>query len=139
MTKALQSIVPLLLVKDLQVSIEFYVNKLGFKLGFEDEGAFAGLFRDGCCIYLGQKEEQAVDLRNVSAKTVDDGFASYDLHINCEPGTIDDLWREYRDAGATIHESFEEGPVDRDYGMRDFSVFDPDGYDLVFAALIENG
>jgi hypothetical protein len=27
---------------------------------------------------------------------------------------------------------FQDGPVQRSYGVRDFSVIDPDGYDLVF-------
>jgi hypothetical protein len=29
-------------------------------------------------------------------------------------------------------EGFEAGPVTRPYGIRDFSVMDPDGYDFVF-------
>ena len=32
-----------------------------------------------------------------------------------------------------MHESYNNGPVTRPYGMRDFSLVDPDGYDLVFA------
>ena len=33
---------------------------------------------------------------------------------------------------------FKNGPVTRPYGIRDFSVIDPDGYDLVFGEEIED-
>lgn len=93
--KALKSITPLLQVKDLDHSIDYYVAKLGFKLHFRDRG-FAGLFR-----------------------------------------TVDTLWQEFRAAGASMHEYLDSGPVNREYGIRDFSVYDPDGYNLVFGAEIE--
>jgi catechol 2,3-dioxygenase-like lactoylglutathione lyase family enzyme len=133
---ALQSITPLLPVRDLDLSIEFYVRKLGFTLEFQDPG-FAGLVRDACRIFLSQKEKPDVDLRNVASKLADDGWANFDLHINCARGTVDELWREFKAAGVPMHESFANGPVNRSYGLRDFSVLDPDGFDLVFAAEIE--
>ena len=133
---ALKSITPLLPVKDLDVSIEFYVQKLGFTLEFQERG-FAGLCRDGCRIFLSQNERADVDLRNAASKMADDNWANYDLHINCAAGTVDDLWREFKAAGAPMHESYAQGPVNRSYGIRDFSVLDPDGYDLVLGAEIE--
>lgn len=32
----------------------------------------------------------------------------------------------------------EGGPIDREYGIRDFSIIDPDGYQIVFGAPIES-
>jgi hypothetical protein len=29
-------------------------------------------------------------------------------------------------------DGFADGPVTKSYGIRDFSVIDPDGYDIVF-------
>jgi hypothetical protein len=41
------------------------------------------------------------------------------------------LYQEFRAKGVRMP-GFENGPVRRSYGVRDFSVIDPDGYDLVF-------
>ena len=66
------------------------------------------------------------------ARAADDGWCTYDLHIHCQPGTLDALYREFRAKGVPMPEGFEAGPVTRPYGIRDFSVIDPDGYDIVF-------
>ena len=113
-------------MKDLEVSVDFYVEKLGFDPEFRDEGGFTILFRE-------------VDLHNQMAKTVVDAYANYDLHINCEPGTVNALWKEYREAGVPMPDSFDGGHVNRPYGICDFSIYDPAGYDLVFGAPIESG
>jgi catechol 2,3-dioxygenase-like lactoylglutathione lyase family enzyme len=134
--KALERISPLLQVADLDASVRFYTAKLGFREVFRDEGGFSIINRDDCDVYLAQKQRD-VDLRNRSARLKADGFACYDLHIHCAFGTIDPLWKEFKDAGVEMHPSFESGPIDRDYGIRDFSIIDPDGYDIVFGAPIE--
>lgn len=135
MTTALKRISPLLQVKDLEASVGFYTGKLGFREAWRDEGGFSILCRDECEIYLAQKERE-VDLRNQTARSMGDGFAAYDLHIHCAPATIDTLWAEYRAAGVPMPSCFDGGPISRDYGIRDFSVIDPDGYDIVFGAPI---
>lgn len=116
--------------------MQFYTAKLGFREVFRDEGGFSILNRDECDVYLAQKQRE-VDLRNQNARFNVDGFACYDLHIHCTFGTIDSLWKEFKEAGVEMHPSFENGPIDRDYGIRDFSIVDPDGYDIVFGAPIE--
>jgi len=113
-------------MKDLEVSVDFYVEKLGFDLEFRDEGEFTILCRE-------------VDLRNQMAKTVVDGYAIYDLHIICEPGTVNALWKEYREAGVPMPDSFDGGHVNRPYEICYFFIYVPDGYDLVFVAPIESG
>ena len=40
---------------------------------------------------------------------------------------------EFKAKGVTISACYADGPIARPYGSRDFSVLDPDGYDLVFA------
>ena len=125
----LKQISPLLQVRDLAASVAFYGQKLGFRTG-SIEGGFAMIQRDDCLIFLAQKTKD-VDVTNKAARAVDDGWCSYDLHIYCEPGTLDALYAEFRARGVPLA-GFENGPVLRSYGVRDFSVFDPDGYDLVF-------
>ena len=126
----LRQIIPLLQVRNLAASIAFYEGRLGFQAGALG-GGFAILRRDGCVIYLAQKTKDA-DVTNKAARAADDGWCNYDLHIDCQPGTLDGLYREFRAKGVPMPDAFKGGPVTRDYGVRDFSVIDPDGYDLVF-------
>jgi hypothetical protein len=127
----LKQISPLLQVSDLAASVAFYGQMLGFKTG-SIEGGFSVVRRDECLIYLAQKTK-SVDVTNKAARaTPDDGWCNYDLHFHCQPGTLDALYEEYRARGVPMPDCFRDGPVTRSYGIRDFSVTDPDGYDLVF-------
>ncbi|MBC8117699.1 MAG: hypothetical protein H7062_25195 [Candidatus Saccharimonas sp.] len=126
----LKQISPLLQVSDLKTSVSFYGQQLGFQTGSID-GGFSAVRRDDCLIYLAQKTKD-VDVTNKAARAVDDGWCNYDLHIHCQPGTLDALYDEFKTKGVRMPDSFRDGPVIRPYGIRDFSVFDPDGYDLVF-------
>jgi catechol 2,3-dioxygenase-like lactoylglutathione lyase family enzyme len=127
----LQQISPLLQVSDLAASVAFYGEKLGFRTG-GIEGGFSIVRRDDCCIFLAQKTKP-VDVTNKAARAVDDGWCNFDLHIHCRPGSLDALYQEFKARGVQMLDCFRNGPVTREYGVRDFSVFDPDGYDLVFA------
>lgn len=126
----LKQVSPLLQVCDLKESILFYGQKLGFRTGSMD-GGFSAIRRDDCVIYLARKTKDA-DVTNKAARATDDGWCSYDLHIHCQPGTLDALYDEFRAKDVPMPAGFEDGPVTRPYGMRDFSVIDPDGYDIVF-------
>lgn len=126
----LKQISPLLQVSDLAASISFYGQKLGFKTGTPDRG-FALVRRDDCLIFLAQKTK-SVDVTNKAARAEADGWCNFDIHIHCEPGTLDGLYSEFRAKGVPMLDCFQNGPVARSYGIRDFSVIDPDGYDLVF-------
>lgn len=127
----IKSVSPLLQVRDLAASLAFYTGKLGFVELHRDPGGFAIIGRDGCQLFLAQAEKP-VDLRNRTARLANSGFAAYDLHFYCEAGTLDTLWSACVGAGVPMPEAFETGPVQRSYGIRDFSILDPDGYDLVF-------
>jgi catechol 2,3-dioxygenase-like lactoylglutathione lyase family enzyme len=129
--RVLKQTIPLLQVRDLAASVAFYGDKLGFRTGSMD-GGFSAIRRDECVIFLAQKTKD-VDVTNKSARAVVDGWCNYDLHIDCQTGTLDALLREFRANGVDIPECFANGPLTRSYGLRDFSVIDPDGYDLVFA------
>lgn len=126
----LKQISPLLQVRDLAASVSFYGQKLGFRTG-SPEGGFATVRRDDCLIYLAQKTKDA-DVTNKAARAIVDGWCNYDLHIHCQPGTLDALYEEFRERDVPMPGGFEAGPLTRPYGIRDFSVIDPDGYDIVF-------
>jgi hypothetical protein len=126
----LKHISPLLQVSDLEASVAFYGQQLGFQTG-STEGGFAAERRDDCLIYLAQKTKP-VDVTNKAARAADDGWCNYDLHLHCAPGTLDALYQEFKARGVLMPDCFRDGPLTRSYGIRDFSVLDPDGYDLVF-------
>ncbi len=129
----IRSVSPLLQVRDLARSLEFYTKRLGFTQDWFDGVGFAIVRRGDCSVYLAQREVE-VDLRNRTARRQDNGYANYDLHFYCDGGTIDALWEEYQAIGIEMPSEFAGGPVDREYGIRDFSLSDPDGYVLVFGA-----
>jgi hypothetical protein len=130
-TSILKQISPLLQVRDLAASVSFSGQKLGFQTGSMADG-FSAIRRDDCIIYLAQKTKDA-DVTNKAARAVADGWCNYDLHIHCTPGTLDALYQEFRAKGVPMPDCFDDGPVTKPYGVRDFSVIDPDGFDLVFA------
>jgi catechol 2,3-dioxygenase-like lactoylglutathione lyase family enzyme len=43
---------PIFNVTNLKISLEYYVNALGFKIDWEDGGDFASVSRDRCCLFL---------------------------------------------------------------------------------------
>lgn len=127
----LKQICPLLQVSDLKKSVLFYGEKLGFQTGSMESG-FSVVRRDDCALYLAQKTK-AVNVTNQAARAnPDDGWCNYDLHFYCQPGTLDALFNEFRSKGVRMPDSYKNGPIHRSYGVRDFSVIDPDGYELVF-------
>jgi catechol 2,3-dioxygenase-like lactoylglutathione lyase family enzyme len=133
----LKQISPLLQVNDLTKSVSFYRDKLGFRTGSPTDG-FCVVQRDECTIFLAQKTK-AVDVTNKAARAVPaDEWCNYDLHIHCEPGTLDALYESFRRKGVPMPAAYQNGPVTRAYGIRDFSIIDPDGYDLVFGEEAES-
>jgi catechol 2,3-dioxygenase-like lactoylglutathione lyase family enzyme len=100
-------------VADLAASIEFYTSKLGFSLDFADEPPrFAGVsFGDNAQLFL---ERGTPGPR---------GCGLYYVVNNA-----DAMCDRCRSAGVKIITE----PADRDYGLRDFGIQDPDGYYITF-------
>ena len=55
--KTIECIIPILHVRDMQVSIDYYESKLGFKKQWGD-GNFACVARDGFSIYLAHDDQR---------------------------------------------------------------------------------
>ncbi len=125
MTRArLQAVHPVLPSKDLPAAIAFYVNRLGFALGFQDAPTaphYAGVRRDDVEIHLQwhDPEEWAAVERPMLRFVVPD---------------IDALFEEYRTQGV-----FHAGTALRDtpWGTREFAFYDPDQNGLTFYADID--
>ena len=101
-------------VSDIAASIEFYTSRLGFSRDFTqgEPPTFAGVsFGDNAQLFL--------ELGTPNAKACGLYYVVNDADAMCE---------RCRSAGLTIVME----PADRGYGLRDFSVRDPDGYYLTF-------
>ncbi|HEY7190964.1 MAG TPA: VOC family protein [Vicinamibacterales bacterium] len=124
----LASIRPNFIVKDLQASIAYYCDRLGFRLDFQgpDGGPFwAGVSRDGIGIML---KAVAPDVPPIPNRTRHE-WAPSDAHIySMDP---DALFDEFSRRGASFVTplSFVEE------GLWGFAVTDADGYVLVFFQL----
>jgi catechol 2,3-dioxygenase-like lactoylglutathione lyase family enzyme len=124
----LTSIRPSFIVKDLQASIAYYRERLGFKLDFQgpDEGPFwAGVSRDGIGIMLKAVGSDVPPIPNHTRHEW--GPSDADIY-SIDP---DALFDEFSRRGASFAKklSFIEN------GLWGFAVSDADGYVLRFFCL----
>lgn len=113
----LKEIRPMLWTKQLKESVDFYTNKLGFNCdAFDENWGWAVVHRDTIEIMLAIPNEHAPFVGPVFSGSI---------YITVED--IDSLWEEYKDKCRLCYpiENFE-------YGMREFAVYDNNGYLLQF-------
>ena len=106
---------PGLAVRDVAAAVGYYVSRLGFELGFTWGDEFAGVNLGDVQIFL-QKGEPSPTGVSISF-VVSDADELYDYHVQ---------------NGVTVAEPI----ADRDYGLRDYGVYDLDGYNLAFGHYI---
>ena len=123
----LASISPFFIVKDLQVSIAFYIERLGFQLDFQGPDDvrrpyYAGVTRDGIGIMLKAILPEVLPQPNHTRHE----WARWDAYVYAlDP---DALFDEFRQRGA----SFVKTLSFIDDGLWGFEVTDADGYVLAF-------
>jgi uncharacterized glyoxalase superfamily protein PhnB len=117
---------PLLNVEDVSRSIRFYRDRLGFDVVFESEAdgriRFASLRNSGIELLLNEPGE--VDSRDRRHRGT---YADAVLYFTV--ADVDALHAQLREAGFPVSELEDEA-----YGLREFTVRDPDGYELAFGA-----
>ncbi len=116
----LKNIHPVLPVKNVRNALDYYVNQLGFSLGFKDSGEdpkYGGVRRDGIEIHLQWHDE----------KEWDNGLDRPLLRIYVE--AVDVLFEEYQ-----TKDVFHENTALRitDWGTKEFGVYDLYGNGLIF-------
>jgi len=124
----LAAIRPSFIVKDLQVSIAYYIERLGFQLDFQgpDEGPFwAGVSRDGIGIML---KAVASDVPPIPNHTRHEWAPPDALIYSTDP---DALFEEFSRRGATFVKTLSYV----EEGLWGFTISDADGYVLVFYQL----
>lgn len=106
-----------LAVQNLEASVHFYTQKMGFEIRFQFPG-WCYLGRDTFVVMLGEcaDEPPASEL----------GDHSYMAYI--EVDGIESLYEEYRQNGVKIRKSLRT----EDWGMKEFSVQTIDGHRMMF-------
>jgi uncharacterized glyoxalase superfamily protein PhnB len=117
-------IAPILAVRDVDASLTFYTEKLGFEKMLVMEGI------DGRNVFafigLGERAQIGLDAKPASAPV---GSGVVFMIYPPEEVNLDQLYADVRSRGVAI-----EQPLHDDYwGERTFSVKDPDGYYLTFS------
>ena len=104
---------PTLSVSDIPAAVDFYTTRLGFSLGFlwGDPPLFAGVLLGQVQLFLKQGAPSPAG-----------------CEVNFLVGDVDELYAYHSATGVEI----VAPPGDRDYGLRDYSVRDLDGYELGF-------
>lgn len=110
-----------LAVKNLDRSLEFYRQMLGFGLDFEAPG-WAFLSRDGFQVMLGECAD--------ALAAYETGDHSYFAYVTVDD--IDDLYREFVEKGVPRVQELSDKP----WGMREFGVSTPDGHRMMFGQRI---
>jgi len=113
----LESMTPMLRTWDLEGAISFYVDMLGFECeDFSEEFGWASLRFGEVMLMLARPNAH-------DAST--EAFFTGSLYFRV--GDVDALWERLRDAASVCYplETF-------DYGMREFAIYDRDGYLLQF-------
>lgn len=118
---------PLLAVRNMKETIEFYKTSLGFKLGmcFPDANnpEYADLSKDGMVLMIIPAENHGISAEEKF------GIGVY-LYMQID-GDIDEYYEELKKKGVKIAVDIKDEP----YGVRDFTVEDVDGYKLTFNQL----
>lgn len=122
----LKQVTPAITVDDLQTSLAWYRDKLGFTVKEEwkgDDGELRGvaMVAGAAQFMLGQDDwAKGRDRRK--------GEALRFWFTSSKP--VDDLAADIRERGATL----ESEPEDMPWGGRAFSVVDPDGFAITFVS-----
>jgi uncharacterized glyoxalase superfamily protein PhnB len=117
---------PILWTKNLQETIDFYVTALGFTCRYQIE-RFAALTKDNIEIMIVVPIDEPEDCKDLENKG--DFFSSPNftgsIYIDVE--NADEYWEQLKDKVKV------KSPIENaEWHVRGFSIFDNNGYELVF-------
>ena len=107
-------------VRDIRQSTEFY-RRLGFEL-VRDDGDFVELTWEGHRLFLDERGDMG---------PVPDAPQA---NVRVMVPDVDRFWELAQQMGARVLAPIE----DKDYGLRDFAIADPDGFAVRFATRLED-
>ncbi len=119
-------IMPILSVKDVRSSVDFYVGKLGFEKDVMFDGP------EGHPVFAIVRLGQAV--LGLSNAEIDETGAHVQFMVYIpEDANIDHLYSKVQQQGVVINQEIKDGY----WGDRTFSVLDPDGYLISMAKTVQ--
>ena len=118
---------PILLVSDVKVSADWYMDKLGFNYDeiLGEPPSFCILERDNFNIMLCQVKDKS-DIKP-HWKIVEKMWNIYFWVDDVEA-----IYEEFKSKGATIDYELHVKP----YNVKEFGINDPDGYDIAFGQIL---
>ena len=121
-----EQLVTEIVVRDMRRSVEFY-GRLGFEL-LRDGGDFVELTWEGHRLFLAELSAFR-DTRGAALSTP----PPFPLaNVRVMVSNVDECWKLANEIGARVIV-----PVaDRYYGLRDFTIADPDGFGVRFASVL---
>ena len=115
---------PMLAVRNMKQTIEFYKISLGFKRGMAfpdaDNPEYIDLSKDGMVLMF-------IPVENVGIGKEEKLGVGVNIYMQID-GDIDEYYNELKNKGVKIVVDIKDEP----YGIRDFTVEDIDGYKLTF-------
>jgi predicted enzyme related to lactoylglutathione lyase len=117
----IKSMSPQLVVSDLEGSIGFYTQQLGFGIEFRYEDFYASIIKDGFTIHL-KSGEPSQDERRGKRR-------NEDLDLVFSVFDIEKIYREFTGKHIEIVQPLRQMP----YG-KEFYIADPDGYILAYVS-----
>lgn len=120
---------PILLVKDVVASANYYRDKLGFSYQrfWGEPPSFCILNRDGLALMLKQVDDEKYIVPHYEAAA---GIWNVYFWVDDADGLFDEL----KNRGAIIDYEL----CDQPYGCREFGIQDLDGYDIAFGQDVES-
>jgi catechol 2,3-dioxygenase-like lactoylglutathione lyase family enzyme len=132
----LSQTIPALPVASVTKAVEFYRDRMGFLVQHRDDG-FAVVARDDAVLHLWEAGDETWLQRKSwerpirsGAETFIAGTASCRIQVLGRDG-VDALFAELQQQ-RVLHTVSEGGPVDTDFGSREFSTLDSEGNLLTF-------
>jgi len=117
MTARFRGLSPMLRTADIQATIQFYESVLGFECtGFNEDWGWASLEREGITIMIASPN---------SHETWEKAVFTGSLYIRLE--NVAEFWQKVKEKARVCYplETFE-------YGMKEFALYDNNGYLLQF-------
>jgi catechol 2,3-dioxygenase-like lactoylglutathione lyase family enzyme len=122
------AIAPYLLVEDVERSLAFYRDRLGFRVAGSvgKPPVFAIVIRDSVEIMLKRGEPEELERQRQWQAAVLPGDSAWQAYITLSG--IEEYFQSCLPAGVTMRRTL----CQTDYGMSEFEIVDPDGHVLCF-------
>ena len=122
-------VVPVFLVDEIISTVEYYRDKLGFRVDYVygDPPNYGSVSRGGAVLHFTKSDPPG---RRNGVRRAGPGNGVDAFFVVSE---VDALHAQFAENGAVVI----TGPAAHEYGMREFKIEDTNGYILVFAAEID--